>query len=96
MFKKLGLGIFLLLMVITGTVQAQNMLYKEIQQAHSKGYLFQEVNLFNEATGEKHEALAKETLLTPDTKAIKNLYEDHLRTLHPVARSHKIIFLYLP
>lgn len=75
MFKKLGLGIFLLLIVITGTVQAQNMLYKEIQQAHSKGYLFQEVNLFNQASGNKHEALAKETLLSPDTKAIKNIYE---------------------
>ncbi len=75
MFKKSGLGLFLLLMITAGTVQAQNMLYKEIQQAHTSGTIFREVKLFNDATGEKHDVLAKETLLSPDTKAIKNIYE---------------------
>ena len=75
MFKNQGLGIFLLLMIVSGTVLAQNKLYKEVQQAHINGIVFKEVQLFNQTNADKHDVLAKETILSPDHKAIKNLYE---------------------
>lgn len=75
MFKKLGLGIFLLLMIVTGTVQAQNTLTREIQQAHNNDVNFTPVHLFNEDAGVKHDVLSEETILSPSASDIKNVYE---------------------
>ncbi|MCB0696233.1 MAG: zinc-dependent metalloprotease [Chitinophagaceae bacterium] len=76
MFKKQNVIVFLLLL-LAGTVQAQDALYRDVQEAHKRGVSFMPVQLFSETNGEKHKELAEETLLMPDKAAIKEVYETH-------------------
>ena len=61
--------------VVAKAQDTQSILFKDVQEAQSKGVDFKSFNLFNVVNGDKHEVLREETTLQPDSKNISELYE---------------------
>ena len=81
MYKIFKSGLAALLLLIAAiSVQAQettSVLYSEIQHAEIKGVAFPQFELFHVISGDKHDVLRNETLLSPITGAVSRLYDTH-------------------